>query len=129
MAESRMDNPEKLAIVGTQDTGRRQTKQKNITQKTIKDEQHGPHQNLVVSHDHILYKKMFYYMEYVHFLEIVDNTIKQKIPHCRISSSHGEIERDTKSTPLTHIYVTSDFPGLTGALLNRYIMLDRGTSI
>ena len=55
-------------------------------------------------------------MEYVHFLEIVDNTIKQKIPHCRISSSHGEIERDTKSTPLTHIYVTSDFPGLTGAL-------------
>jgi hypothetical protein len=38
MAESRMDNTEKLAIVGTQDTGRRQTKQKNITQKTIKDE-------------------------------------------------------------------------------------------
>jgi len=31
-----MDNPEKLARLGTQDTGQRQTKQK--TQKTKKDE-------------------------------------------------------------------------------------------
>jgi hypothetical protein len=31
-----MDNPEKLEILGTQDTERRQTKQKNTTQKTKK---------------------------------------------------------------------------------------------
>jgi hypothetical protein len=37
-----MDNPEKLARLGTQDTGQRQTEQK--TQKTKKDEPHGPHQ-------------------------------------------------------------------------------------
>ena len=36
-----MDNPEKLVPLGSQDTGRRQTKQTNTTQKTIKDEQHG----------------------------------------------------------------------------------------
>ena len=29
--QSRMDNPEKLAVFGTQDTGRRQTKQKHNT--------------------------------------------------------------------------------------------------
>ena len=38
-----MDNPEKLATLCTQDTGRRQPKLKNITQKTEKDDQHGPH--------------------------------------------------------------------------------------
>ena len=37
--QSRIDNLEKLATLGTQDTGGRQTRQK------IKDEQHGPHQN------------------------------------------------------------------------------------
>jgi hypothetical protein len=42
-----MDNPEKLAILGTQDTGRRQTEQKKIN-KYI-DEHHGPHQNVCVS--------------------------------------------------------------------------------
>jgi hypothetical protein len=31
-----MDNPEKLATVGTQDTGRRQIKHKNTTQKAKK---------------------------------------------------------------------------------------------
>ena len=47
--ENRMDNPEKLARLGTQDTGQRQTKQK--TQKTKKDEQHGPHQKPWVNPD------------------------------------------------------------------------------
>jgi hypothetical protein len=32
--QSRMDNPEKLATLGTQHTGRRQTKHKNTTQRT-----------------------------------------------------------------------------------------------
>jgi hypothetical protein len=36
-----MDNPETQATSGTQDTGRRQTKQKHNIEK--KDEQHGPH--------------------------------------------------------------------------------------
>jgi len=31
--QSRMDNPETLATLDTQDTGSRQTKQENITQK------------------------------------------------------------------------------------------------
>lgn len=35
-----MDNPETLATLGRQDTGRRQNK----TQKTKTDEQHVPHQ-------------------------------------------------------------------------------------
>ena len=42
-----MDNPEKLATLGTQDTGGRQTKQKHITENK-KDEQHGIHQKPVV---------------------------------------------------------------------------------
>ena len=44
--QPRMDNPEKLATMGTQDTGRRQA-----TQKTKKDEQHRPHQKPVVNSD------------------------------------------------------------------------------
>ena len=34
--QSRMDNSEKLTALGTQDTGRRQTKQENIALKTKK---------------------------------------------------------------------------------------------
>ena len=36
-----MDNPETLATLGTQDRGRRQTKQKHNTQNLKIDEQHG----------------------------------------------------------------------------------------
>ena len=39
-----MDNPEKLARLGTQDTGRRQTKQKTQHRKLKTNEQDGPHQ-------------------------------------------------------------------------------------
>ena len=47
-----MDNPETLVTLDTQDTGRRQAKQ-NITQKNLKDEQHGPFQQTGVnSGDH-----------------------------------------------------------------------------
>jgi hypothetical protein len=35
-----MNNPEKLATLGTQDTGKQS---KNTTQKTKKDEKHGPY--------------------------------------------------------------------------------------
>jgi len=41
-----MDNPEKLATLGTQDTRRRKKTQKNHTEKKTKNnEQHGPHKN------------------------------------------------------------------------------------
>jgi len=39
-----MDISEKLATLGTQDTGRRQTKQKSQHRKLKIDEQHGPDQ-------------------------------------------------------------------------------------
>jgi hypothetical protein len=42
-----MDNPETQATSGTQDTGRRQTKQKHNIEK--KDEQHGPNPKPVVN--------------------------------------------------------------------------------
>ena len=42
--QSRIDNPEKLATLVTQDTGGRQTKQKTQHRKLKKDEQRGPHQ-------------------------------------------------------------------------------------
>ena len=42
--QSRIDNPEKLATLVTQDTGGRQTKQKTQQRKLKKDEQRGPHQ-------------------------------------------------------------------------------------
>ena len=41
-----MDNPEKLAIVGTQDTGRRQTKQKT---QHINQKQNEPHKKPLVN--------------------------------------------------------------------------------
>ena len=44
-----MDIPQTLETIGTQDTGWRQTKHKNTTQKTKKDEQHGSHQKLGVN--------------------------------------------------------------------------------
>ena len=37
-----MDNPEKMATLGNQDIGRRQTKTQHNTEHQ-KDEQHGPH--------------------------------------------------------------------------------------
>lgn len=37
MGQSRIDHPEKVATVGTQDTRRRQTKQNKATQKTKAD--------------------------------------------------------------------------------------------
>ena len=42
-----MDNPETPATLGTQDSGRKRTKQRNhnATQKPRKDEQHRPHQH------------------------------------------------------------------------------------
>jgi hypothetical protein len=47
-----MNNPETVVTLDTQDTGRRQAKQ-NITQKKLKDEQHGPYQQTGVnSGDH-----------------------------------------------------------------------------
>jgi len=40
-----MENPETLTTLVTQDTGRRQTKQKTqYNAENSKDEQHGPHQ-------------------------------------------------------------------------------------
>jgi len=38
--QSRMDNPEKLATLGTQDTRGRQTKQKNTTQYMLETSTH-----------------------------------------------------------------------------------------
>ena len=37
-----MENPEKLATLGTHDTGQRQAKQ-TTQHRQLKDEQHGPH--------------------------------------------------------------------------------------
>ena len=43
---TRMDNPEALATLGTEDTGQRQTKRKRIKQhKKQKNEQHGSTKN------------------------------------------------------------------------------------
>jgi hypothetical protein len=41
-----MNNPETMATLGTQETGRGQIKHKDTTQKTKKDEQNGRHQKL-----------------------------------------------------------------------------------
>jgi len=40
-----MDNPETLVTLSTQDVGGRQTKHKNITQKSKENEQQGPHKS------------------------------------------------------------------------------------
>jgi hypothetical protein len=48
--KSRMNNPEKLATSDTQDTGRRQTKTKNTTQKTKKISNTAPFENVQVKH-------------------------------------------------------------------------------
>jgi len=48
MGQSRMDNPEKLAALGTQDKGRRQTKQKTQHRK-LKRWVTRPHQKAVVN--------------------------------------------------------------------------------
>ena len=42
-----MNNPETLATLGTRDMGRRQKQKHNTTQKTKKDEEHGPYQKPV----------------------------------------------------------------------------------
>ena len=45
-----MDNAEKVSTLSTQDTGRRQTKQKNNTEN-YKDQQHGPSERRGVNKD------------------------------------------------------------------------------
>jgi len=44
-----MDNPETLATLGTQDTGRRQAKHKSTIQKIKKMSNTGPTKNLVLT--------------------------------------------------------------------------------
>ena len=55
------DNPEEMTTLGTQDTGRKQTKNKQKKKKTenLNDEQHGPHLKLGVNpgdHKYRLYQ-------------------------------------------------------------------------